>query len=688
MNGFIFPSVLRACSGCGDLGGGRKVHGRIVKCGFDSDAVVETSLLGLYGELGCLDDAWKVFVEMPVRDAVSWSSIILCCVENGEASEGLEMFRLMVSQGVVPDSVTMLSVAEACGKLAFWRVARSVHGYVVRREFTKDESLDNSLITMYSKCGDLQSAERIFRYFTHCHTASWTAMISCCNQVGSFSEALDIFVEMQESRVEPNSITFMCVLLSCVRLGLLKEGKSVHCFVIRNAVDPDFDFLGSALLELYAEIGGLSYCQKVLNMIGVRNVVTWNTIISVYGQKGLLREALSLFVEMQTQGLMPDSFGMSSALSACGKMGLLELGHQIHGHIIKRGYSDEFVLNSLIDMYSKCGFLDSAYIIFEKMKHPGIITWNSMISGFSRSGNSVMAISLFDQIYLNRLEIDEVTILSVIQACSELGYLEKGKWVHHKLMTYGVRKDLYIYTALTDMYAKCGDLRSAQGVFDTMVERSVVSWSVMIAGYGMHGKINAAISLFSQMLETGMEPNEVTFMNILSACSHAGAVEEGRLYFRSMRDFGVEPNAEHFACIVDLLSRAGDLNGAYDIIKSIPFSVDASIWGALLNGCRIHQRMDMIKGIEEDLLDIKTDDTGYYTLFSNIYAEGGNWEEFGNVRLMMKGIGLRKVPGYSVIEIDKRVYRFGAGDTPLPQMKEVYSFLENFQSLTHGQGIT
>lgn len=688
MNGFIFPSVLRACSGCGDLGVGRKVHGRIVKCGFDSDAVVETSLLGLYGELGCLDDAWKVFVEMPVRDAVSWSSIILCCVENGEASEALEMFRLMVSQGVVPDSVTMLSVAEACGKLAFWRVARSVHGYVVRREFTKDESLDNSLITMYSKCGDVQSAERIFRYFTHWHTASWTAMISCCNQVGSFSEALDIFVEMQESKVEPNSITFMCVLLSCVRLGLLKEGKSVHCFVIRNAVDPDFDFLGSALLELYAEIGGLRYCQKVLNMIGVRNVVTWNTIISVYGQKGLLREALSLFVEMHTQGLMPDSFGVSSALSACGKMGLLELGHEIHGHIIKRGYSDEFVLNSLIDMYSKCGILDSAYIIFEKMKHPGIITWNSMISGFSRSGNSVMAISLFDQIYLNRLEIDEVTILSVIQACSELGYLEKGKWVHHKLITYGVRKDLYIYTALTDMYAKCGDLRSAQGVFDMMVERSVVSWSVMIAGYGMHGEINAAISLFSQMLDTGMEPNEVTFMNVLSACSHAGAVEEGRLYFRSMRDFSVEPNAEHFACIVDLLSRAGDLNGAYDIIKSIPFSVDASIWGALLNGCRIHQRMDMIKSIEKDLLDIKTDDTGYYTLFSNIYAEGGNWEEFGNVRLMMKGIGLRKVPGYSVIEIDKRVYRFGAGDIPLPQMKEVYSFLENFQSLTHGQGIT
>ncbi|KAM1170479.1 hypothetical protein FF2_020756 [Malus domestica] len=681
MNRFIFPSVLRACSGFGDLGVGGKVHGRIIKSGFDSDAVVETSLLGLYGELGNLGDARKVFDAMPVRDVVSWSSIISCSVENGEASEGLDMFRWMVFEGVELDSVTMLCVAEACGELALLREARSVHGHVVRRGIKTDGPLDNSLISMYSKCGDLQSAKTIFGSVTHWDTASWTAMISCYNQTGSFLEALDAFVEMQESKVQPNSVTLMCVLRSCIRLGLHREGSSVHCFAIRNGVDPDLDFLGSALFELYSEIGGLSYCQKVINTIGGRNVVSWNTIILGHCQKGLLREALVLFVQMQTHGLMPDSFSMSSALSACGKVRSLELGHQIHGHIIKRGYLDEFVLNSLIDMYSKCGFVDSAYMIFDKIKHLGLVTWNAMISGFSQNGNPVMAISLFDEMYLNCHEINEVTILSIIQACSELGYLEKGKWVHHKLIILGIRKDLFTDTALTDMYAKCGDLRSAQGVFDMMEERSVVSWSVMIAGYGMHGRINAATSLFDHMVETGVQPNEIIFMNILSACSHAGAVKRGRFYFRSMRDFGVEPTAEHFACIVDLLSRAGDLNGAYEIIKSMPTPVDASIWGALLNGCRIHQRMDMIESIKRDVLDISTDDTGYYTLFSNIYAEGGNWDEFGNVRLMMKGIGLRKVPGYSIIELDKQVHRFGAGDTPLPQMKEVYSFLEKFQSL-------
>lgn len=684
VNRFIYPSILRACSGFGDLGIGRKVHGRIFKCGFDTDAIVETSLLNVYGEMGCLDDARMIFDGMLIKDVVLWSSIISCYVENGYTSEGLNLFRRMVSQGVEPDSVTMLCVAEACGDLGFLRQARAVHGQVVTRAIKSDGSLDSYLVVMYNECGDLRSAERIFQNVTHRHTASWTAMITCYNQNGLFREAIDVFVEMQGSKAEPNSVTMMSIIRSCARLGLLREGKSVHCFVIRKALDADLDFLGPTLIELYAECGNT--CEGVLHALGERNIVSWNMLISLYAQKGLLKEALSLFVQIQTQRLMPDSYSLSSSLSACGNVGSIQLGYQIHGHVIKRGIIDEFVQNSLIDMYSKCGFVDSAYMIFEKINQRSVVTWNSMICGFSQNGNSVEAIRLFDQMYLNGTEMNEVTFLSAIQACSHLGHLEKGKWVHHKLMTFGVKKDLYVDTALTDMYAKCGDLHAAQGVFDSMSERSVVSWSTMIAGYGIHGQINAAISLFNQMVDSGIQPNEVIFMNILSACSHAGSVEEGNSYFSSMKDFGIEPNTEHFSSVVDLLSRAGDLNGAYEIIKSMPFPVDASIWGALLNGCRIHRRMDMIRSIEGDLLDIRTDDTGYFTLLSNIYAEGGDWNEFGKVRSVMKGIGLTKVPGWSTIELDKRIYTFGAGDTSHLQTNEIYRVSENLSTLAVEQG--
>lgn len=671
INRFIFPSVLRAFSGFGDQRCSEKIHGRIIKCGFDKDAIVGTSLLGIYGEMGCLINAQKVFDALPMKDVVSWSSLIECFVEHGEANQGLEMFRCMVSHGFEPDLITMLSVAEACGDLGFLSSAKSVHGFVMRKRMEFETSLHSSLIVMYGKCADLLSAEKIFRDVAYPPAASWTALISCYNQKRYFREALDIFKEMQLCKVEPNLVTVMGVLYSCASLGLLKEGKSVYCFAIRKALDPNLEFLGQTLLDLYSGCGKLNEYEKILHTNGEGNIVLWNMLIAFYAQKGLLREALVLFSKMQTKGIMPDSFCLASSLSACGSWGLLKLGDQINCHIFKRGYFDDFVTNSLIDMYCKCGSTDSACMIFDKLEHRSVVAWNSMMFGLLQNGYSVEAIRLFDQMYLKGLKMDEVTFLSIIQACSQLGYLEKGKWAQHKLIIYGVDKDIYLDTALTDMYAKCGDLQAARRIFDNMLERSIVSWSVMIAGYGMHGDIGAAKSLFNQMLEFGIKPNDVTFMNILSACSHSGSVEEGKSYFSSMRDLGIEPSNEHFACIIDLLSRAGDLNGAYQIIKSMPPPVDASIWGALINGCRIHQRTDMFESIQRDIADICTDDAGYYTLISNIYAEEGNWDEFRKVRIKMKGVGVNKVPGYSSIEIDKQTCRFGAGDTPNPQMKEI-----------------
>ncbi|WCJ22153.1 Tetratricopeptide repeat (TPR)-like superfamily protein [Euphorbia peplus] len=644
---FIFSSVLRASAGFGDLGIAQKIHGRIIKSGFDFDPVVETSLLGVYGDLGCVKDARKVFDGMLVRDVVSWSSIISCYVNNGDVNEGLEMFRLLTSKGVELDSLTMLSVAEACGELGVIRLTRSVHGYILRREIETRGALDNSLVVMYCKCDDFPSAKRIFMNMINKSVASWTAMISCYNRCGSFRQALEVFVEMLESRVEPNAVTIMAVLSACVGSSLHREGKSVHCYAFKHSDLVD-DYLGPSLIELYVKCSNMRYCEKVLYTVGMRNIISWNMLISGFASQGLLKEALALFVEMQRQGLVPDSFSLSSSLSVCGDGGLLQVGHQIHGLAIKRPNLDEFVENSLIDMYSKCGLVDMAYLIFDQIQNKGVIAWNSMICGFSQNGNSLEAISLFDQMYINCLELNEVTFLAAIQACAHIGRFDKGKWLHQKLIVFGI-KDIYIDTALIDMYSKCGELQTAQAGFDRMSERSVVSWSTMISGYGIHGNVDAAISLFEGMVESGIKPNEITFMNVLSACSHSGYVEEGKFYFNSMKDFGVEPSSEHVACMVDLLSRAGDLSEAYRIIKSMPFPAKASIWSTLLSGCRIHQRMDMIRSIERDIVNMKTDDTGFFTLLSNIYAEEGNWKECRKVRSKMESIGLKKVPGYSEI---------------------------------------
>ncbi|KFK32016.1 hypothetical protein AALP_AA6G189100 [Arabis alpina] len=679
---FVFPSVLRACAGSREnLRVGKKVHGRIIKSGVNEDAVIETSLLCMYGQTGNLSDAEKVFDGMPVRDFVAWSTLVSSCLENGEVVEALRIFKCMVDDGVEPDAVTMISVVEGCAELGCLRIARSVHGQIMRKMFDFDEILCYSLLTMYSKCGDLFSAERIFEKIVTKSAVSWTAMISSYNRGGFSEKALRSFSEMLKSGIEPKLVTLYSVLSSCGLLGLIREGKSVHGFAVRRELDPKYESLSPALVELYAECGRLSDSETVLCVVGDRNIVAWNSLISLYAHKGMVIEALCLFREMVTRRIRPDSFTLASSISACENTGLVQLGKQIHGHVIRTDVSDEFVQNAMIDMYSKSGLVDSACTMFDRIIHKSVVTWNSMLCGFSQNGNSLEAINLFDYMYRNCLETNEVTFLAVIQACSSIGSLEKGKWVHHKLILCGL-KDLYTDTALVDMYAKCGDLNTAETVFKAMSDRSIVSWSSMINAYGMHGRIGSAISTFDEMVESGMKPNEVVFMNVLSACGHSGSVEHGKFYFDLMKSFGILPNSEHFACFIDLLSRSGDLKEAYRTIKEMPFLADASVWGSLVNGCKIHQRMDIIKAIKNDLSDIVTDDTGYYTLLSNIHAEEGEWEEFRRMRSAMRSLNLKKVPGYSSIEIDQKVFRFGAGVESCFGTEEIYRFLGSFQNLT------
>ncbi|GAB2214470.1 hypothetical protein Drorol1_Dr00018819 [Drosera rotundifolia] len=657
LSGFVFPSILRVCARFGDLGVGEIVHGSGIKGGFEADDVVGTALLSMYGELDCLGDARKVFDEMSARDIVAWSSMVSCLVKNGEAVEGLDLFREMVYEGLEVDSVMMLSVAEACGELGFVELARSIHGYIVRNEIERhDGMLASSLILMYGKCGDLCGAEMLFENAAKSLVSSWTAMISCYKQHGWHKEALEVFARMQKSKVEPNAMTFAGIISSCARLGLRVEGKSCHSYTIRNGLDPEYELLGPMLIELYSECGSAKECKKMVEIVREKNVIMWNMLISVHIREGLLIDASLLLVQMHAMGFFPDSYSISSVLSACATIGLSEFGCQVHSYTVKTGVSDEFVLSSLIDMYSKCGILDSAKMIFSQFHGKSVVIWSSMISGYCHNGNYVEAIGLFDILYSNSLEMNEVTIISIIQACSNLGCLEKGKWVHQNLIGRGLSKDIYIETALTDMYAKLGNIKTARKIFDSMKEKNVVSWSAMIDGYGAHGDTKTAISLFNEMTESGIKPNEIAFLNILSACRHAGYVEEGKLYYNVMtRDYGIIPKPEHIVCIVDLLSRAGDLDESYKVIKSMLSLPDASIFGSFLNGCKIHQRIDLIKQIEDDISNIDLQhllDAGSYSLLSNIHAEMGNWVEFGQTRSAMTDLGLKKVRGYSTIEND------------------------------------
>ncbi|KAH7660728.1 TPR-like protein [Dioscorea alata] len=608
LTSFVFSPVLKACSGLHNVTMGKKVHGLIVKSGFEYDVVLATSLLQMYANVGCLDDACSVFDEMPVKDVVSWSSLMSGYMQCGDIDMGLEIFSIMALEKVDIDIVVLMKVAEACACLGALNQLKSVHGCFIKRwtdidTNTDRRKMDNCLILMYSKCGDFLVAEKLFYRASGKDVVSWTCMISGFNQRSCYREALETFIQMQGYGIKLNAVTMMNVLHSCTRMGYLREGQSIHCFMIKRCVDSDMDCVAPALVNMYGSFNELKLCQNVFETAKEKTILSWNSLIATYAQNCSSRKALEVFVMMRTEGFFPDSFTLSSTLPACGHIGDLCAGAQIHGYIIRAGFHpSDFVRNSLIDMYSKCGSTDKAYKIFAELESKDIVTWNVMISGYVQNGKSEEAIALYYQIHRQCLKEDHVTFLTAIQACSHLGSLTKGRWIHHKIIMSGEATNTYLDSALINMYAKCGDLGMAQRVFNNLQEKNVVSWSSIIAAYGGHGQIEDAVLLFSQMVKSGTRPNEITFMSILSACSHAGLVKEGLQYYDLMREFQIVPQLQHSACIVDLLSRSGYVDRAFDLIKSMQIEPNASLWRTLLNGCYIHQRLDTAEAIQKRFL--------------------------------------------------------------------------------------
>lgn len=315
-----------------------------------------------------------------------------------------------------------------------------------------------------------------------------------------------------------------------------------------------------------------------------------------------------------------------------------------------------------------------------------VVLWNAAISGFIKNGCSKNALELFDQMLQikgGELEVkpDAITVVSVLAACADLGALDVGEWIHDYAIKNGIGLDVFVGTALVDMYAKCGSIELARKVFNDMTERNVLSWTVMIRGLAMCGHGNDALMLFSKMVEEGVRPDSVTFVGVLSACSHSGLVDEGQRIFTSMtRDFGVLPKAEHYSCMVDLFSRAGLLNEALEFIQTMPIKPQAALWGSLLSACRQNPKdVELAEFVASQLMEIEPDNDATYVLLSNIYAYNNMWDDVAKLRRWMKDRGIRKTPGCSFIEVNGVVYEFIVGDKSHPRTEEVYGMMEEME---------
>ncbi|PON92828.1 DYW domain containing protein [Trema orientale] len=619
----------------------RQVHASLLKTGLFNNARLTTRLLSLYANNLCFGDANLVLDSIPDPDLFCFSTLIHCFSKRNHPVQALRIFSRMLAHGVVPDSFLFPSVVKSCAGLLCLEAGKQVHGLAFVFGFSLDLFVQSSLLHMYLKCDDIGDAHKLFDGLPQRDLVSWSALIAGYSNIGRADEAKQLLSEMRKTGLEPNN-------------------------------------------------------------------VSWNGMISGFSRSGLYAKATATYQKMHSEGFLPDASSVSSVLPAIADLEELNMGIQIHSYVVKQGFrSDKCVASALINMYGKCsctlemsqvfdemdqrdigafnafvtglsrnGLVDNALEVFRKCKGEGIelniVSWTSMIASCSQNGKDIDALDLFREMQLEGLKPNSVTIPCLLPACGNIAALMHGKAAHCFSLRTGIFIDVYVGSALVDMYANCGKLQLSRLCFDKMPTRNLVCWNAIMSGYAMHGKAKETIELFHIMQRNGQKPDFISFTCVLSACSQNGLTDKGWYYFNKMsKEHGIEARLEHYACMVTLLSRAGKLEDAYSMIKDMPIEPDACVWGALLSSCRVHNNVSLGEASAKKLFKLEPRNPGNYVILSNIYASKGMWDDVDRVRDMMNQKGLRKNPGCSWIEVKNKVHMLLAGDKSHPQREQI-----------------
>ncbi|KAM7258823.1 hypothetical protein ACFE04_014564 [Oxalis oulophora] len=407
----------------------------------------------------------------------------------------------------------------------------------------------------------------------------------------------------------------------------------------------------------------------------------FNTVIRAYAHTNDLKyKAVTLYKTMLDYELLPNKFTYPFVLKACAGVGELYLGQSVHGSVLKYGFDDDLhVSNTMVHMYCGCrGGIEFARKMFDEMHKLDSVSWSAMIGGYARSSRSTEAIDLFREMQIAHVSPDEITMVSVLSACSDLGALEIGKWVESFIEKEKIPRSVELCNALIDMFAKCGDVDKAVKLFRNMSVRTIYSWTSVIVGLAMHGRGLEALSLFEEMIDARVIPDNVVFIGVLSACSHSGLVEKGREYFDSMRKkFGIVPNIVHYGCMVDMFCRAGLIKEALKFVNEMPIEPNPIILRTIVISCRAHGELKLGESITKLLIGVEPMHGSNYVLLSSIYAKMLHWEKKTKIREVMDMKKMKKIPGTTMLELDNRIYEFIAGDKSHDESEKIYKMLDD-----------
>ncbi|XP_058183994.1 putative pentatricopeptide repeat-containing protein At1g68930 [Rhododendron vialii] len=635
-----------------------------------------------------------------------YCSLLKLCCETHNQIQAKKLHCLILKTVSHPETFLLNNLTNAYSKLGNLTYARHVFDKIPQPTLYSW----NTILSAYSKSGHLFEMQEIFNRMPQRDGVSWNSVISGLARFRSFDESFKVFRWMfRDGRMNLSRVIFTTMLILSSNEACINFGRQVHGQIVKFGFLSSV-FVGSPLIDMYSKAGLICSAKRVFDELVERNLVidntmimgllrcgmveeskqlfgcmperdsiSWTTMITGLSQNGVEREAVDMFRKMRSEGLAIDQFTFGSILTACGILLALKEGKQIHAYVIRTNFMNNiFVGSALVDLYSKCRSIKYAEAVFKRMTCKNVVSWTAMVVGYGQNGYCEEAIQIFREMQRNGIEPDEFTLGSVVSSCANLASVEEGTQFHGRALVSGLILFVTVSNALLTLYGKCGSIKESHSLFHEMHCRDEVTWTALVSGYAQFGKAHETLDLFEKMLAHGLQPDQVTFLGVLSACSRAGLVKKGLKYFDLMvEEHGIRPIQGHYTCMIDLFGRSGRLEEAKSFVLNMPFSPDAIGWGTLLSSCRVHGDMEIGKWAAESLLELEPHNPASYVLLSSMYASKGKWDEVAKLRRGMRNLGIKKEPGCSWIRYKSRVHVFSANDRSSPYSSQIYAELAN-----------
>lgn len=603
---------------------------------------------------GSLDSAAELFDEMTVRDAITWNIMISGYYRRGFQRDSLGLYSQMVCQGISENASTFSTVLSLCSSAGFFQEGLVVHCRAVVVGLSANKYIGSALVDLYMRRGLIDIALRLLSTLQERNLATWNIVLRGFCEMGRSKELLSIYNDMKLDGLEPNGLTFCYLIQGCGYGRFLDQGMQLHCVVIKNGLINSNLFAANALVDFYSACGSFVETKKSFEVIPPADVISWNSMVSVSATNGYSFEALEYLQRMHFWDKKPSACSLLGFLKLSSATKDVSIGKQIHCFLLKSGLQTVLIQSALIDMYGKCGQIESSVSVFDSCTQRTLECCNSLMTSLLKYGLTEDAIALFGLMVDENIRYDEVSLSSTLKAITVSVPTSSTtcSLLHCCTIKSGFESDDAVACSLIDAYSKSGQVKYSLHIFNEHPSPDLFCFTSIITALARNGMGMGCLEMLDRMIRNGLKPDKVTFLSVLTGSNYSGLVEEARLLFYSMQThYGLYPERQHYSCMVDLMGRAGLLDEVEQLLKDSPWEGDPVIWSSVLRSCRVHGNEQVGKRAAEILTEVDPDNPSGWLQASKFYSEIGDFETMKQCREIAVARKIRREIGQSSIEV-------------------------------------